>query len=193
MKKFAKTSALLALLLFVVTSCQSKKNVYTDGQNPNGGYTGNATGPLAGGDTGEVPQGEWAEDGKDVLANTNDGVLVPAEQHGYTPVYFAYNSASIGTAEEPKLKSLASYLEGNPTYHLILGGHCDERGSEEYNRALSERRALAVKDFIVGLNANLEARINTVGYGEEQLVDLGKTPEAHALNRRAEIEIRDKR
>ena len=194
MKKFIKTSAILAVLLFTVTSCQSDKNVYSTGAEGPGGFKGEQTHPLSHENTTPlIHRDELPPEDFNKRLDADIGVLVPAEKHGFAPVYFAYNSAAIGTAEEPKLKALANYLQDNPTYFLILGGHCDERGSEEYNRALSERRALAVKDFVVSSNANLADRINTVGYGEDQLVDLGKTAEAHAINRRSEIEIRDKK
>ena len=113
--------------------------------------------------------------------------------HNFKPVYFAYDSAVILANEKAKLKMLAGFLESNPNLFLIIEGHCDERGSEEYNRALSERRALAVKEFVEGSASSVSARINTIGFGEEKLADNGSSDVAHARNRRAEFIIISKR
>ena len=113
--------------------------------------------------------------------------------HNFKPAYFSYDSASIHQQEVAKLKMLAGFLESNPNLFLIIEGHCDERGSDEYNRALSERRALAVKGFLEKAAPSINSRINTIGYGEEKLADTGKTVDAHARNRRAEFVIISKR
>lgn len=113
--------------------------------------------------------------------------------HNFKPVYFAYDSAVVREEEMSKLKMLAGFLESNPNLFLIIEGHCDERGSEEYNRALSERRALAVKDFVERNARSIATRINTIGYGEEKPADPGKSNMAHARNRRAEFIIISKR
>ncbi|MCM8528643.1 MAG: OmpA family protein, partial [Lentisphaeraceae bacterium] len=109
------------------------------------------------------------------------------------PVYFAYDSAVIRNEEVAKLKMLAGFLESNPNLFLIIEGHCDERGSEEYNRALSERRALAIKAFVEKNASSVSPRINTIGYGEEKLADTALTNLAHAKNRRGEFIIISKR
>ena len=108
-------------------------------------------------------------------------------------VYFAYDSAVVGTAYDKTIVSLAEYMKSNPSYILRIGGHCDERGSDEYNRALSERRALAIKEFIEAAAPSVSGRINTIGFGEEKLADQGTTADAHARNRRAVFVIISKR
>ena len=113
--------------------------------------------------------------------------------HNFKPVYFAYDSAVIRNEEVAKLKMLAGFLESNPNLFLIIEGHCDERGSEEYNRALSERRALAIKAFVEKNASSVSPRINTIGYGEEKLADTALTNLAHAKNRRGEFIIISKR
>lgn len=104
-------------------------------------------------------------------------------------VYFAYDKATIGVAERPKVERLAEYLKANQNLRVIIEGHCDDRGSDEYNRSLSERRALAVREYLVTLGVSQE-RIDSVGYGE----DRPALPEAsgegeHQLNRRAEFVV----
>ena len=113
--------------------------------------------------------------------------------HNFKPVYFAYDSAVIRQEEVAKLKMLAGFLESNPNLFLIIEGHCDERGSEEYNRALSERRALAIKDFVEKNASSVSPRINTIGYGEDKPADSSNTDFAHAKNRRGEFIIISKR
>ena len=84
---------------------------------------------------------------------------------------------------------MAKYLLENTQYHVIVEGHCDERGSDEYNRTLGERRALAVKDYLVNLGVGAE-RIETVSYGEEKpAVPDATTDSQHGKNRRAEFVI----
>ena len=113
--------------------------------------------------------------------------------HNFKPAYFAYDSAVVRADEKAKLKMLAGFLESNPNLFLIIEGHCDERGSEEYNRALSERRALAVKEFVETSASSVSARINTIGFGEDKPADTGTDNMAHARNRRAEFIIISKR
>jgi len=104
-------------------------------------------------------------------------------------VYFAYDRSTIGTSERPKIEALAGYLKANQTLSVVVEGHCDERGSDEYNRALGERRALAVRDYLVNLGIE-PARVETVSYGEERpAVPNAETESEHAKNRRAEFVI----
>lgn len=70
--------------------------------------------------------------------------------------------------------------------NLVIEGHCDERGTNEYNMALGDRRARSARDFLVNLGVDA-SRISTVSYGEEKPASLGKTEEAWAKNRRAQF------
>ncbi len=100
-------------------------------------------------------------------------------------VYFAFDRSAIGVAERAKLDSLAEYLKEHTNYDLIIEGHADKRGSAEYNRGLSERRALAVKEYLTTQGVDSE-RIETVAYGEEKpAVKNASTPEEYKENRRA--------
>jgi peptidoglycan-associated lipoprotein len=108
--------------------------------------------------------------------------------HGFGIVYFAFNQSFIGDQERPKCNAVGDHLVKNPTYSVLIEGNCDERGSEEYNRGLGERRALAVKDYLVNLGVDAK-RIHTLSLGEEKPADPGRTEAAYALNRRAEFVI----
>ena len=102
------------------------------------------------------------------------------------PIYFAFNQIFIGETEREKLEKLADYLNRNPQYVTIIEGHCDKRGSDEYNRTLGEKRAIAVRDYLASLGVD-DSKLQTISYGEEKLVDSGETENAHSRNRRAEF------
>ncbi len=101
-------------------------------------------------------------------------------------VYFAYDRSVIGSSECQKLDQVAKYLKENKIFGLIIEGHCDKKGSAEYNRALGERRAIAVKDYLKNSGVS-ENRIKTISYGEDRLINKADTEIAHARNRRAEL------
>ena len=86
-------------------------------------------------------------------------------------------------SEEGKLQDLAAYFKGNATDALIVEGNCDERGTEKYNLALGERRALAVREYLANLGMDPQ-RIKTVTYGFSKPVDPGHNEAAWKKNRR---------
>ena len=103
-------------------------------------------------------------------------------------IHFDFDSAVIKPQDIPYLESLAEFLQKHPEYKLVIEGHCDERGSEMYNLALGQRRADAVKKFLVNLGIEPN-RINTISYGEEKPVDPRHCEEAWAKNRRCHFVI----
>ncbi|MFA6815210.1 MAG: OmpA family protein [Lentisphaeria bacterium] len=102
-------------------------------------------------------------------------------------VYFDYDSSEVIASERPKLDALADFLKGNGTFGLVIEGHCDSRGSDEYNRALSERRALSVLQYLSSLGIT-PSLMQTISYGEDKPVVMNATTEAeYQKNRRAEF------
>jgi peptidoglycan-associated lipoprotein len=101
-------------------------------------------------------------------------------------VYFDYDSFTLQPPARQALERNAAWLQANPTTRITIEGHCDERGSDEYNLALGERRALAVKGYLTALGIAGE-RLATVSYGEERPVVAGHDESAWAKNRRAEF------
>ena len=99
-------------------------------------------------------------------------------------VFFATNKYRITAESRATLETRAAWLKRYPKYSITIEEHCDERGSREYNMALGERRAQAVKNYLVnlGISAN---RIKTVSYGEERPTALGHNEDAWKQNRRA--------
>jgi peptidoglycan-associated lipoprotein len=99
-------------------------------------------------------------------------------------VYFDFDSYGIRSQDMPVLKKMAEWLQANPAIRLTIEGYCDERGTTEYNLALGQKRAGAVKDYFVASGVS-DQRLKTVSYGKEAPVDAGHTEEAWAKNRRA--------
>lgn len=99
-------------------------------------------------------------------------------------VFFDFDSAELSEVSKNTLDRQAAFLNVNPALIIIVEGHADERGTREYNLALGDRRAVAVRDYLLakGLNA---ARIRTVSYGKERPAVVGSNEDAWAKNRRA--------
>ena len=104
----------------------------------------------------------------------------------FQPVYFRFDQSSIDSNEAAKLDQVASYLNSNPGTGVVIEGHCDSKGSDEYNRALGERRALAAKDYLMQKGI-ADSRIRTVSYGEEKPAASNDSESARAKNRRDEF------
>ncbi|EKD28017.1 MAG: hypothetical protein ACD_79C00466G0015 [uncultured bacterium] len=99
-------------------------------------------------------------------------------------IHFDYDSYKINASEQEILTPIIGWLKDNAKSHLLVEGHCDERGSNEYNLALGEQRALAVRQFFI--NSGIKAgRIQTISYGEERPLDPGHDENAFKQNRRA--------
>lgn len=103
-----------------------------------------------------------------------------------TVVYFDYDSSEVHAEDRPVVEAHAGKLAGNHNLIVTLEGHADERGSREYNLALGERRAQAVKKQMLLLGVAAD-QIRTVSYGEERPADPGHDEAAYSKNRRVEI------
>jgi peptidoglycan-associated lipoprotein len=101
-------------------------------------------------------------------------------------VYFDYNQSVIRSEAKEPLRNAAESLKSNTKAQIAIEGHCDERGSSEYNLALGERRAQSVKSYLRTLGVDGK-RLSAISYGKERPVDPGHTEEAWAKNRRAEL------
>jgi len=99
-------------------------------------------------------------------------------------VYFDFDSAELTAEAKMTLNRQYAFLNVNPTLVIVVEGHADERGTREYNLALGDRRATAVRDYLIanGLNS---ARVRTVSYGKERPAVEGSSEEAWAKNRRS--------
>lgn len=114
----------------------------------------------------------------------------PAADHravaGLERVHFAYNQFTLEEAARLTLEKNAVYLRNNPSLKVVIEGHCDERGSDEYNLALGERRAVAARNYLTSLGIAVE-RLAIISYGEEKPLVAASNEDAWAQNRRAEF------
>lgn len=99
-------------------------------------------------------------------------------------VFFDFDSSVITSEGEATLQKQATYLRGKAGLNVTVEGHCDERGTREYNLALGERRATAAKNYLVGLGVDA-SRIQTISYGKERPAVTGSDESAWSQNRRA--------
>jgi len=98
------------------------------------------------------------------------------------PIYFAFDKSNIRPADAKTLDASASYLKANPNLLVLIEGHCDERGTAEYNLALGERRAKAAMNYLVS-NGIEAGRITTISYGKERPVCTEKNEACWSKNR----------
>ena len=105
-------------------------------------------------------------------------------------ILFEFDSASLSVEAQEILRAKAEWLRENPRAQVMIEGHCDERGTNEYNLALGDRRAFSSKSFLVDLGI-ADSRITTISYGEEQPVDSRSTEDAWTQNRRAHFVIKE--
>ncbi len=101
-------------------------------------------------------------------------------------INFDFDKYNVRTDAVPALKENAGWLKENANVKIIVEGHCDERGTNEYNMALGERRANSAKNYLVNLGVGAD-RVSTVSFGEERPLDSGHDEGAWAQNRRAEF------
>jgi peptidoglycan-associated lipoprotein len=148
------------------------------GDNGGGTLTGGGT---IGGDTagGVDKTGGGATAGLDEFEGmTKD----PAALAAYT-IHFAFDSAVIKNSEQASISSVAAALTANTSDKLLIEGNCDERGTEEYNRALGERRALAAREALAKAGVSPD-RIRTLSYGKDKPADPSHNEAAWTKNRR---------
>lgn len=120
-------------------------------------------------------------------------VNAEAAKQGFHPdVYFAFDQSNLREEAREKLSSNARWLRQYPEFVLRIEGHCDERGTNEYNLALGERRANTAKDYLVSLGIDAD-RLNTISYGEERPVCTESDEACWQRNRRAHLVITGRR
>ena len=103
-------------------------------------------------------------------------------------VHFDFDSSVVKSSEKPHVEAVAAYMKSTARVALLVEGHCDERGTEEYNRSLGERRALALRDALISSGADGN-RITTRSFGEDVPVAMGHDESAWQQNRRGEFVV----
>ena len=180
---FPLTLALMAIL--ATTGCRSKGPVKTT-TLPQHAIVENADPGLPPGN--QVPQNPPSV-GNEInsLADWPIGGFIqdPKKLAAYT-VHFKYDSAVVDDSEQSNIASVSQALASDPTAKLIIEGHCDERGTEEYNRSLGERRALALREALARTGVDA-MRIRTLSFGKDKPADPGHNEAAWSKNRRGEF------
>jgi len=121
---------------------------------------------------------------EETLPNDIEELNRVAQQRGYiADAFFEYNESTLSSDAQNALTTSANWMKKNPQYNLLIEGHCDERGTEQYNLALGDRRANTAKEYLMTLGIDA-GRIRTVSYGEERPFDNGHDESAWAKNRR---------
>ena len=171
----------LSVAALVATGCAKKQTVKSEGTQ---GDTGAASAPSVG----EAPVKEMplAPPPSDQLASAAQaGVAVTEEKPSqFDDVRFDFDKSVVKEDGRKTCQVVAGYLKKNPGAKLLIEGHCDERGTSEYNMALGDRRATAVMTYLVSLGVPKSA-LSTVSFGKEKPLDPGHNEEAWAKNRRA--------
>jgi len=110
------------------------------------------------------------------------------EAAAFADVYFEFDKYDLNTEARETLRQHADWLVNNTEFEVILEGHCDERGTREYNLALGERRSESVRDYLLNLGIDT-GRLTTISYGEELPLDPAHAEEAWAKNRRVHFVV----
>ena len=197
-KMFVNGIAALALT-FAVTGCgifdSSNENEEMfrikkdkDGQtavDPNAlkGVSGDVNTISCPGDGSVNGPGDWSNNALSDALNPYADFGTPIPGVNLPTVYFSFDRSIISATEAPKLDEIAAYLLSNAGTGVVIEGNCDDRGSDEYNRALGERRALSAKEYL--LNKGIaDSRIRTISYGEERPAAANTEETGRAKNRR---------
>jgi peptidoglycan-associated lipoprotein len=182
---FMKTKCLLPLfaaLTLVFTACSGDKKDADLYNGDNGNLPGD------GGDKVDLNNPGGGLPPSDRPAGINPDTDVNYQTLSSSTVYFEFDKSTISASERGKLETVRQWLEANPGRSLFLAGHADKRGTPEYNRALGERRALAVREYLAGLGVS-PGTLFTNSYGSDRPAVEGDSEEAYSKNRRVEIGV----
>jgi len=167
---------------FLLAACETASTTSSDSASDSASSSAAGTSSASASSSDSSTSSSSASSSSSSAANA----LSPAEKLAKVgnTVFFDFDSAALSYDAQVTLSRQAAFLQLNPEAVVVIEGHCDERGTREYNLALGDRRASAARDFLLakGIDA---ARIRTVSYGKERPAMLGSNEEAWAKNRRA--------
>jgi peptidoglycan-associated lipoprotein len=180
--KFSPRQCLTVLFLFLLVfaiACASKKAKEDEG------LAEQVVTPVEMEKEKTIEEGELAESDLEGKKWQEPSELMDAEIAAYfKDIYFDFDDFSLKPRAKDTLRNLAEWLLKNPSTYILVEGHCDERGTNEYNLALGERRANSAKKYLVQLGVS-SRRVSTISYGEEKPIDPGSSEGAWEKNRRA--------
>ncbi len=137
----------------------------------------------SGSDASSVMDDAGANQALELQGSSDDNTAGPLQT-----VYFDFNQSRLTSAAKSALENNAMWLKGAASVDIQVEGHCDERGGQQYNLALGERRAKAVKGYLEGLGVQ-SSRVSVITYGKEKPVSFGHDEESWSKNRRANFVI----
>jgi peptidoglycan-associated lipoprotein len=161
----------VAFALTIFTGCAEKKAVVTEGTAQE-----------------QAAPAQSAATTNEQSAKVEPAAIAPTAETAVKDILFEFNKSNISSDAREILKTNADFLLKNGDSKVVIEGHCDERGTAEYNMALGQRRAQETKNYLVNLGIK-EPRIKTISYGEERPLDPGHNEDAWAKNRRAHFAI----
>lgn len=170
--------AILAISLLMTVGC-AKKPVPESGAGTEGAAATTQMSAQEPSGVGQQGIGEQA---------VTEAAPQTAAVEGLNRIHFDFDQYTLTPEARDILAANAAYIKANPTIKVRIEGYCDERGSDEYNLALGERRALAAMNYLVSLGIPKD-RLSTISYGEEMPLDPGHNEAAWAKNRRDEFKV----
>jgi peptidoglycan-associated lipoprotein len=184
--KFSSLLALSVAVSLAATGCKHKPPPITHFPNEGLNGPGSNNQDIGNGNTLGTGGGPVQMGGGDLATFNPDDYAQDRNAFSAETVYFDYDSSAIRSGEQSKLAAIASALKSDASAKLLIEGNCDERGTEEYNRSLGEKRGLSAREALA--NQGVDAgRIATRSYGEDRPADPGHTKEAWEKNRRDEF------
>ncbi len=184
--------ATIAVAMMLAFGCAKKQTVKSTDTGAAGAGAGAAAGTEKGGGiSSESVKPEPAPpESRMAAAEAAAGVAATEEKPSlFQDVHFDFDKATVRPDDRPLLAKVAEYMKQQGGSRLQIEGHCDERGTAEYNMALGDRRAESCKAYLVSLGIKA-ARLSTVSYGKEKPLDPGHTEDAWAKNRRAHFVLK---
>ncbi|HYC58298.1 MAG TPA: OmpA family protein [Thermoanaerobaculia bacterium] len=186
-------TSLVLVLLIITPACRQKKTPVVTPSNTTTTMAPpivDPPPPLPSSDTVEPPR-DFVDDQptEEIFPTDINEVTRYAHSKGYLrDAFYNYDEATLDDAAQSALTASANWLKSGPgaSYNLLIEGHCDERGTEQYNLALGDKRANSAKDFLVTLGVDA-GRIRTVSYGEERPFEEGHDDSSWSQNRRAHL------
>ena len=176
----------LAAVAFFVAACETASQTSTDSAGESSSSTASTsastTSTSSSGSSGSSSSSSSSSSASSAAAAGTSAEDALAKI-GNT-VYFGYDSSALSDDAQATLMRQAGFLRGNPSLTVTIEGHCDERGTREYNLALGERRATAARDYLLAQGVD-PARIRVISYGKERPVASGSTEQSWSKNRRA--------
>jgi peptidoglycan-associated lipoprotein len=185
MKRFC---IVLVLAVFVSFGCAEKVTTKPEVEQPQKEQKAEEMKTEKPAEAAPEAQKETGMEKAEVVKSEEAEAVTPGKEGMFKDIHFDFDRYSIEDADRGLLKSIAAWMRKNTSAKLTIEGHCDDRGTNEYNLALGDRRAKAVKDYLVSLGVP-SSRIDTISFGEEKPLCTEQTEECWAKNRRAHFVV----